>query len=79
MLKNYSRSTFSAKKNDIKRYCEENGLDRSDSQISRMALKIHKRGDAVQDFEHGLRILGIITDTTARDAIRNIEREQVVA
>ncbi|VXB24828.1 hypothetical protein [Citricoccus sp. K5] len=26
-----------------------------------------------------LRILGIITDTTARDAIRNIEREQVAA
>lgn len=69
MPKNFSRSTFTAKKNQIKRYCEEQGIDRSDSQISRMALKIHKRGDLVNDFEHGLRILGILTDETPRKAI----------
>lgn len=72
-MPNFTRSTFSAKKNDIKRYCEDNAIDRTDSQISRMALKIHKRGDDVMDFEHGLRILGILTDETARDAVRNIE------
>lgn len=42
----------------------------------RLALKLAKRAAAMQmelDFYEELRILGIITDTTARDAVENLE------
>lgn len=54
----------------------------SKGQVKKLAHRIAKRADRMQaefDFFAELRILGIITDTTARDAIRNIEREQVAA
>lgn len=51
-------------------------IDRSDSAVRRMAVKWHRReqetGEPL-DFFEGMRILGITTDTTARDAIRNLE------
>lgn len=58
------------------------GIDRSDSAVRRMAVKWHKResetGEPLEFFE-GLRILGIITDTTARDAVANLEKVKVAA
>lgn len=42
----------------------------------RVASRLKRRADRMQeafDFDHELRISGIITDTTSRDAIRNIE------
>lgn len=47
-----------------------------DGRARRLALKISKRAAAMQeqfDFYESLRILGVITDTTARDAVRNLE------
>lgn len=64
-------------KNKIREYCDANGIDKSDSQVSRMATKICKRMAAMNeeiDFYTALRILGMSSDTTARDAIRNMER-----
>lgn len=46
------------------------------SKAQRLALKIAKRAAAMQeqfDFYESLRVLGLITDTTARDAVRNME------
>lgn len=52
------------------------------NKAERLAIKIAKRAERMQaefDFFHELRILGITTDETARDAVRNIERERVRA
>lgn len=52
----------------------------SRGQVKKTAKKIFWMAEnmhEVFDFYEGMKILGIITDTTARDAIRNIEREQV--
>ena len=64
-----------------RRIAEANpGLKRG--KVQRLALKITKRMDAATRFagstdaevyEIGLRILGLHTDATARDAVRNIE------
>ena len=46
------------------------------SKAQRLALNIAKRAAAMQeefDFFEALRILGMVTDTTARDAVRNME------
>lgn len=46
------------------------------SKAEKLAHKIAKRAIAMQerfDFYESLRILGVITDTTARDAVRNLE------
>lgn len=43
---------------------------------ARCAGRIKRRADRMQeefDFFESMRILGLITDTTARDAIRNLE------
>lgn len=48
----------------------------SKSQVKRAAKKIKYVMDnmsEVTDFYAGLRILGVITDSTPRDAIRNLE------
>lgn len=47
----------------------------SRSQVKRAAKKIAWRSEnmqIVEDFYESLRILGLISDTTARDAIRNL-------
>ena len=67
---------LTAWKKQIKAYCVENGVDKTDSQISRMAVKITKRMSAMNEeleFFEALRILGILSDPTARDAVRNLE------
>ena len=61
----------------ISDYCEANGIDKSKNQIKRMACQINKRMESMNeelDFYTALRILGLSSDTTARDAIRNMER-----
>lgn len=53
----------------------------SRSQVKRAAKKIVFIAQNMQetfDFFEGLRILGMVTDTTARDAVRNME-DTVVA
>lgn len=71
-------STHTGWKTRITEYAIANNLDLGSSKTSRMALKIHKRAQAMQeplDFETGMRILGIYTDTTARTALTNLERQ----
>lgn len=49
----------------------------SKSKVQRLAIKMAKRAAAMQeqfDFFECMRILGMSSDTTARDAIRNMER-----
>jgi hypothetical protein len=46
------------------------------NKAERLAIKLAKRQERMQeqfDFDESLRIFGVITDTTPRDAIRNIE------
>ena len=46
------------------------------NKAERLALKLVKRQERMQeqfDFDESLRIFGVITDSTPRDAIRNIE------
>lgn len=52
------------------------------NKAERLAIKLAKRQERMQeqfDFYESLRIFGVITDTTPRDAIRNIEDEQKAA
>lgn len=54
----------------------------SKGQVKKAAKRIAWRAANMQaehDFYESLRILGIITDATARDAITNIEREMAAA
>lgn len=69
-------TTMTGWKHRIREYCDAQNIPKSDSQVSRMAVKISKRMTAMNeelDFYEALRILGLSSDTTARDAIRNIE------
>lgn len=69
--------TLAGWKRKIKDYCEANGIAKSDRQIKNMAGVISKRMAAMNeetDFYTALRILGLSSDTTARDAVRNMER-----
>lgn len=53
-----------------------------DGKARRLATKIAKRAASMQDefeFFESLRILGITTDTTARDAVRNLEAAERMA
>lgn len=74
--------TLTGWKRKIRTYCDDNGIPKGDSAIQRMALKIHKRMESMaresamteeELFFAGLRILGIITDDTARTADQRIE------
>ena len=52
------------------------------NKAERLAMKVAKRAAAMQeefDFFESLRILGITTDTTARDAVRNLEDAERMA
>lgn len=63
-------------KRHIRAYCDEAGIPKTDSQVSRMAVKVSKRMqtmNTVTDFYDMLRILGISQDPTAREAIKNME------
>ena len=69
-------------KKRISTYCAANGIEKSAGQIERMAIKAYKRVEHEEQlrnateyeiFEAGLRILGIYTDITPREAIDNME------
>lgn len=64
-------------KRRIAAYAFDNGVELGSSKISRLATRIKKRADVMQDefdFYESLRVLGIHTDSTARDAIKSIDR-----
>lgn len=75
------KNTITGWKKEIRAFCNERGIRKSDSQISRLATKAHKREQSMDDaadrfdFFEAMRILGIVSDTTARDAVRNMETE----
>lgn len=69
--------TASAFKARIISYCIDNGVELSSSKAQRLAVRIARRAEKMQqefDFFEHMRILGMTSDTTARDAVRNIER-----
>lgn len=69
--------TASAFKARIISYCIDNGVELSASKAQRLAVRIARRAEKMQqefDFFEHMRILGMTSDTTARDAVRNIER-----
>lgn len=64
-------------KKKVAEFALENGIPLSERQIKNLGGKMHKRAAFMQtefDFFENLRILGMLSDTTARDAVRNIER-----
>lgn len=70
-------NTITGWKKSIREHCNAHGINKSDSQISRMATKLHKRAEFNLDksnFFEAMRILGLISDTTPRDAVDNMER-----
>ena len=72
--------TASAFKARIISYCVDNGVELSASKAQRLAVRIARRAERMQqefDFFEHMRILGMTSDTTARDAVRNIERATV--
>ena len=69
--------TASAFKARIVSYCIDNGVELSNSKAQRLAVRIARRAEKMQqefDFFESLRVLGMTSDPTARDAVRNIER-----
>jgi len=71
-------------KKRISTYCVANGIEKTAGQIERMAIKAYKRVEQEEQlrnateyeiYEAGLRILGIYTDITPRQAIDNMERQ----
>lgn len=67
------RKTATEYRDDIIDYHEAIGKPISKSRAMKLAIKMHRKRDVIRSFEHGLRILGIITDSTPREAVRNIE------
>ena len=70
-------------KKRISIYCAANGIEKSAGQIERMAIKAYKRVEHEEQlrnateyeiYEAGLRILGIYTDITPRQAVQEMER-----
>lgn len=52
------------------------GIEISKKQAEKAGIRIARRAEQMgveHDFFESLRILGLISDTTARDAIRNLE------
>lgn len=62
----------------IAAYCLDHGIEMSRSKARRLGERMWRRAQDMQetfDFYESLRVLGIHADSTARDAIRNVERE----
>ena len=58
-------------------HCLTHGIEISNSKARKLGIRLARRMEAMNeefDFYESLRILGMTTDTTARDAVRNIER-----
>ena len=73
----HSGGTASGFQNKIIWYCLENGIEITNSKARKLSIRLARRMEAMTeefDFYESMRILGMTTDTTARDAVRNIER-----
>ncbi len=73
----HTGGTASGFQNRIIRFCFDNGIEISNSKARKLSIRLARRMDAMSeefDFYESLRILGMTTDTTARDAVRNLER-----
>lgn len=58
-------------------HCLTRGIEITNSKARKLSIRLARRMEAMSeefDFYESLRILGMTTDTTARDAVRNIER-----
>lgn len=63
----------------IQAWCSENGVEMTRAKARRFGERMYRRAQAMQgefDFYESLRVLGIHTDSTARDAIKNIDRSR---
>jgi ABC-type multidrug transport system fused ATPase/permease subunit len=59
----------------IAQWHAEHGLTISKGKTQRLALRLAKRqAPLIEDFDEAMRNLGIISDPTPREAIRNLER-----
>lgn len=57
-------------------HCHAHGVEISTSKARKLGVRIARRAERQQqehDFYQALRVLGIYEDTTARDAVRNVE------
>ena len=57
-------------------HCEEHGIPLSGSKADRLGVRMKRRAESQQeefDFFAALRILGIQSDPTAREAVYNVE------
>lgn len=70
-----SKMTATQYRDQIIDYHNERGQPISKSRAMKIGIRMHRKRDEIRDFEDGLRILGIITDVTPREAIRNMERQ----
>lgn len=62
--------------NRIIAYCFENGIEITNGKARKLGIRLARRAQSMQsefDFYESLRVLGIHTDSTARDAIKNLE------
>ena len=72
--------TASAFKARIISYCIDNGIEIAPAKAQKLGIRIARRAEKMQqefDFFESLRVLGMTSDPTARDAVRNIERATV--
>ena len=72
--------TASAFKARIISYCMDNGIEIAPAKAQKLGIRIARRAEKMQqefDFFESLRVLGMTSDPTARDAVRNIERATV--
>ena len=63
---------------EIHDYCTANRIDRTDSAVRRMAVKWKRREDETGqelEFFEGLRILGITSDPTPLQAVKNMQEQ----
>ena len=73
----HSGGTASGFQNRIIEFCFDHGIEITNSKARKLSIRLARRMEAMTeefDFYESMRILGMTTDTTARDAVRNIER-----
>lgn len=63
--------------NRIISYCFDHGLEVTNGKARKLGIRLARRAESMRDefdFYESLRVLGIHTDSTARDAIKNLEK-----
>ena len=69
-------ATASGFKNRLIEEAPNLGVEVTAGQAAKMGIRLARRAERMAeqfDFYESLRILGIVTDTTARDAVANLE------